>query len=296
MTARGLLAAHAPARAIAIAAALAFACTAGARGAAAEGASAAADGATMDMDAMMKSMQGGAAPADARDPDAYADGERHGPMPGMDMADDATFSRLLLDRFEAFRRPGENGQAIDAQAWFGGDRNKVWLKAEGERGAGRLGATRLEALWTHAIAAYWGSQLGVRHDVGDGPARTWAAWGVQGLAPYWFDVQATAYVGEGGRTALRAEIEYELLLTQRLIVQPDLEINAYGRSDPARAIGAGLSAIDLGLRLRYEISRKFAPYVGVVWSHKFGATADFARSAGAKAHETRAVAGMRLWF
>lgn len=250
----------------------------------------------MDMDAMMKSMQGGRAPPDARDPDAYANGLVNGPMPGMDMGDNATYVHMLLDRVEQFHDRRSNGQAIDAQAWVGGDIDKLWLKVDGERSNGRLGAIRKEALWNHAIAPYWGLQAGLRHDSGDGPGRTWAAFGVQGLAPYWFDLQATAYVGQRGRSALRFEAEYELLLTQRLILQPDLEVTLYGKHDPEREIGAGLSDIDAGLRLRYEVSRKFAPYVGVTWNRKFATTATYARRSGNPVQSTRVVAGLRLWF
>ena len=136
----------------------------------------------------------------------------------------------------------------------------------------------------------------MRHDFGGGPGRTWASVGVQGLAPYWFDVQATAYASQGGRTALRFEVEYDLLITQRLIVQPDVKFAVYGRNDRAREIGAGLSSIDAGLRLRYEFSRKFAPYVGVVWDRKFAGTARQARDAGNPVSEARFVAGVRVWF
>ena len=250
----------------------------------------------MDMDAMMKSMQGGPPPADARDPDVYADGLENGHMPGMDMADDATHVHVLLDRVEQFHSSHGNGQAVDAQAWIGGDLDKLWLKVDGERSNGRLGATRTEALWNHAIATYWGLQAGVRHDFGDGPGRTWASFGFQGLSPYWFDIQATGYVGQGGRTALRFEGEYDLLLAQRLVLQPDVKVSLYGKSDPDREIGAGLSDIDAGLRLRYEFSRKFAPYIGVVWNRKFANTARYARDAGSPVQETRVVAGLRIWF
>ena len=252
-----------------------------------------ADHSQMDMGAMK--MQGGDPPPDARDPD-YSDGVGHGSMRGMDMADDANHLYVLFDNLE-YRHNGDgNAQAIDAQAWYGGDRNKLWLKLDGERSDGRLGATRAEASWAHAIAPYWDVQAGLRHDLGDGPTRNWAAIGVQGLAPYWFDLEATAYIGQSGRTALRLEAEYELLLTQRLILQPDVEVNLYWKSDPGRGIGSGLSGLDIGLRLRYEITRKFAPYVGVVWSRKFGNTADYARDAGGDSQETQLVAGARIWF
>ncbi len=247
----------------------------------------------------MGSMQGGPPPPDARDPDAYADGLEHGPMPGMGMADNDPYAQLLVDELEYTRSSRhENGLAFDAQAWFGTDRDKLWLKAEGERTAGgKLGPTRTEALWNRAFAPYWGFQAGVRHDLGgDGPSRTWAAFGVQGLAPYWFDLEATGYVGGSGRTAFRLDASYDVLLTQRLILKPRAEVNLYGKNDPERAIGASLSDIGLGLRLRYEISSKFAPYVGVTWSRKFGNTARYARESASDVSETRFVAGVRFWF
>jgi copper resistance protein B len=247
------------------------------------------------MDVGTMNMQGGAAPPDARDPD-YSDGLDHGPMRGMDMADDAQRLYVLLDNLELRDADAGTAQAISAQAWYGTDRDKLWLKLDSERSGGRLGATRAEVLWNHAIATYWGAQVGVRHDVADGPARDWLAVGVQGLAPYWFELETTAYVGTSGRSALRLEAEYELLITQRWIVQPDVEVNFYGKNDPVRNIGSGLSDLDVGLRLRYEITRKFAPYIGVVWSRKFGNTANFARAAGERAQDTQLIAGIRIWF
>jgi copper resistance protein B len=241
-------------------------------------------------------MQGGSAPPEARDPDAYSGGLHHGDMRGMDMADDATRAMLLLDRLETSRRNRASTLAFDGQAWIGGDLDKLWLKADGSRSGGRLGATRTEALWDHAIAPYWSVQAGLRHDLGDGPSRTWAALGVQGLAPYWFQVQATAYVGNNGRTALRAEADYDLRLTQRWILQPHAKAHFYGRGDPARGTGAGLSDTELGLRLRYEINRQFAPYVGLVTDRSWGDTADQARAAGHPARQTRVVLGLRIWL
>ncbi len=146
------------------------------------------------------------------------------------------------------------------------------------------------------MAPYWDTQLGVRYDSGVGPDRGWLAFGIQGLAPYWFEVDATAYVGGNGRSALRLGAEYELLLTQRLILQPRVEFNLYGKRDQARDIGRGLSDGIAGLRLRYEITRQIAPYVGVEWAAKFGQTAGFARAEGEKTTETRWVAGLRVWF
>ena len=218
-------------------------------------------------------MQGGAPPPDARDPDAYSDGLALSLLPGMHMADKDRYGRILIDQLEGFTGNDGSGIAVDAQAWYGGDLDKAWLKVDGSRRDGTLSETRTELLWNHAVGIYWGTQLGVRHDFGGGPGRTYAALGVQGLAPYWFDVEATAYVGEGGRTALRFEAEYELLLTQRLVLQPDVEVNVYGKNDPEREIGSGIADVDIGLRLRYEFTRKFAPYIGVSWNRKLGNTA-----------------------
>ena len=251
----------------------------------------------MSGDAMqgMPPMQGGSAPPDARSAD-YSEGVGYGDMTGMDMHDDAAQTMLLIDQLEVAHGRDGNGVALDAQAWYGNDLDKLWLKADGEYSGGRLQELRTEALWGHAIAAYWDTQLGVRHDFGTGPGRNWAAFGVQGLAPYWFDIQATAYVGPSGRTAARFEAEYELLLTQRLIFQPDLEVNLYGRDDPRRRIGSGLSDVSLGLRLRYEFHRQFAPYVGINLVRKFGRTAEFARAEGEHALDRQIVAGVRIWF
>ena len=241
-------------------------------------------------------MQGGSPPPDARDPD-YSDGVSAGPMHGMHhMHGDSRIGSVLFDQLEQFDGDNENGQAINMQAWYGSDLNKIWFKLEGERIDGRMESTRSELLWSKAVSAYWNFQTGIRHDFEDGPDQNWAAFGFQGLAPYWFEVDATVYVGESGRTAFRLEAEYEILLTQRLILQPDLEANFYGKDDPAREIGSGLSDVEFGLRLRYEITRKCAPYVGVVWSKKYGQTADYAQAADENVEDTQLVAGLRLWF
>ena len=257
--------------------------------------------ATMDHGSM--NMQGGPAPADARDPHAYSNGLtlESGPyaLPGprqLRLSDEHAFGSVLLDRLERVYTKDGNATAYDAQAWFGGTYDRLVLKAEGDVAKGKLEEARTEVLWGHAIASYWDTQLGVRQDSGTGPDRTWLAFGIRGLAPYWFDVDATAYVGSSGRTALRLSGEYELLLTQRLILQPRMEVNLYGQRDEARGLGSGLADAAAGLRLRYEFSRQFAPYVGVEWAGKFGQTADFARAEGQRTRETRYVAGVRLWF
>ena len=210
----------------------------------------------------------------------------------MDMHDDPLLAMIKLDQFE--RAHGDDAYATswEAEAWIGHDFDKLWLRTEGERESGITDA-RIEAFWDHAFASFWDWQLGVRHDFGSGPQRSWAAFGVQGLAPYWFEIEATAYIGEQGRTAMRLRAEYELLLTQRLILQPELEANLYGKSDPARGVADGLSDVEFGLRLRYEIRREFAPYVGVVWTRRFG---DSGLMPGHAGSDTQLVAGLRVWF
>ncbi|MHB8824257.1 MAG: copper resistance protein B [Thiobacillus sp.] len=256
------------------------------------------------MDHSEMSMQGGSAPPDARDPHAYSDGYtlESGPyaLPGprvLRLSDEHTFGGLLVDRLEQVHaRDGDNATAYEIQGWYGRDYNRLVVKAEGDVSQGKLQEARTELLWGHAIATFWDTQLGMRYDSGVSPDRGWLAFGVQGLAPYWFEVDAAAYVGDKGRTAFRLGAEYELLLTQKLVLQPRLEINAYGKSDEALGIGSGLSDGVAGLRLRYEFTRQFAPYVGVERAGKFGKTADLARTAGEKTDETRWVAGVRFWF
>ena len=240
-------------------------------------------------------MQGGSAPADARDPHAYSGGYDFGPFP-LHLADQHNFYGVLVDNLEAVRTDAGTSAAYDLQAWFGRDYNRVVVKAEGDANDGRLQEARTELLWSRAVAAYWNAQVGVRSDSGLGPDRGWLAFGLQGLAPYWFEVDTALYVSEAGHTALRLDLEYELLLTQRLILQPRLEANFYGKRDSEREVGSGLSDLTAGLRLRYEIRRAIAPYVGIEWAGKYGDSADFARAAGDKDKETRFVAGVRLLF
>lgn len=249
------------------------------------------DDAGMDMG----SMQGGAAPPDARDPHAWSGGYDFGPYT-LELADTHSFGSLLVDNLETVRSDGNYATAYDLQAWYGRTFDRAVLKGEGDFDSGEIAEARSELLWGHAIATFWDTQLGVRYDSGEGPDRGWLAFGVQGLAPYWFEVEATGYLGEAGRTALRLDMSYELLLTQKLILQPRIEANAYGKSDVSRGLGSGLSDVSAALRLRYEIRREFAPYLGVEWAGTFGDTEDLARAAGEDANETRFIAGLRFWF
>lgn len=208
------------------------------------------------------------------------------------MHDDATFGYLLLDHLEA----GEGTQAWKTQGWLGTDLHRAWLRSEGQRRDGRLDHGDVELLYGRPVSPWWDLLAGVRHDFGAGGARDLFAIGVQGLAPYKIEVAATAYLGESGRTAARVELEYEARVTARLVLQPSIETNLYGRGDPRRGLGSGLSTLESGLRLRYEFTRRFAPYIGVVREHAFGGTADLRRADGHPVSETRFVAGLRTWF
>lgn len=247
------------------------------------------------MQGMAMPIQGNA-PAAARSPD-YSDGYRYGSMQGMDMSDESAQGMLMLDQLEYARdNHGGNAGFVDGEAWYGKDFDKLWLKFEGGYANGALDEVRTEALWDHAVAPFWDTQLGIRRDSGAGPGRTWAAFGVQGLAPYRIETEATFYLGANGRTAARVQLEYEAAITQRLILQPKLELNFYGKDDPQRAIGSGLSDAELGLRLRHEITRQFAPYIGVAWQQHFGRAAGLVRAQGERAGGVQFVAGLRLGF
>ncbi|MGX4677456.1 copper resistance protein B [Zhongshania marina] len=247
-------------------------------------------------------MQGGKAPADARDPHAYSDGYTltEGPyaQPGprqLKLADEHAFWSVLGDRLEY--QEDIDSTVYDVQAWYGTTYNRFVIKAEGDIADGTLEESSTDLLWGHALNAYFDTQLGVRLDqYNEGKDRQWLAIGIQGLAPYWFELDVTAYVGDDGRTALSAEAEYELLLTQRLILQPRAELNLYGKDDLDNRLGEGLSDLAVGLRLRYEFSRQFAPYIGVEWTDTYGDTADYRRAAGEDTSGTQFVAGLRFWF
>ena len=210
---------------------------------------------------------------------------------------DIEVGKILIDRLEWANRSGKDGYTFDGQAWWGGDIDKVWLKGEVE-GRFNEGAEGVEvqALWSHAVDPWFDLQLGVRQDFAPGPDRTYLAAGIQGLAPYWFEVDVAAFLSNKGELSARAEAEYDLRITQRLILQPRVEFDLAAQDVPELGIGSGLSTGELGMRLRYEIERQFAPYVGVQYERAFGDTADFRRAAGEKAGGWSFLVGLRSWF
>lgn len=256
---------------------------------------------------MNMNMQGGSAPAGARNTDDYSGGYTLGSGPYLfsdnagqmasKMEDTGNIGTFLADRLERTQSSESTITAWDLQAWYGNQHDKATLKAEGNSNRGNITDERTELLWSHAVSTYWDTQLGARFDNGHNrPSRGWLAFGVQGLAPYYFDVEATGYIGPEGRTAARLAASYDLLLTQRLILQPRFDANYYSKSDLQADIGHGLSEATYGFRLRYEITRQFAPYIGVERAQSYGTSADLATAAGGQRGETRVVAGVRLWF
>jgi copper resistance protein B len=212
------------------------------------------------------------------------------------MHDTALYGQVLFDRFEGFDGDHGNGLEWEGQAWYGSDLNKLWLRSEGERTSGELESGELEVLYGRALSPWWEGMIGIRHDFKPGASQDFLAFGASGTAPYKIEIEATAYFGESGQTAARVEFEYEALLSQRWILQPVMELNLHGKDDQRRGIGSGLSTIETGLRLRYEINRQFAPYLGVTRERAFGHTADFRREEGEGVDDTRAVFGVRFWF
>jgi copper resistance protein B len=212
------------------------------------------------------------------------------------MSHNAVHTFVLLDQLEWQGNQSESGMNWDAIGWIGGDRNRLWFRTEGEFDEGRLDNAEAHLLYGRAFARWWDVVVGVRQDVRPGPTQTWGAFGVHGLAPYWFEVEATGYVSNNGQTAAHVKVTSELLVTNRLILQPLVEVNLYGKSTVERGIGAGLSSTDISLRLRYEFRREMAPYIGVTWKHTFGKTRDLAKASGHTVSRVQFVAGLRLWY
>ena len=210
--------------------------------------------------------------------------------------DQAIYAHAIFNQLEG-RWNGSNTEfRWEGQGWVGTDYDKLRIKSEGTLSKGAVDDGQDQFLYSRAITPYFDLQGGLRSDIDSRPTRNWAAFGIQGLAPYFFDLEVTGFVSGEGHLAAKLEASYDILITQRLILQPQLELNLYSKADPARLIGVGFSDIDTGLRLRYEFSRKFAPYIGVVYQGKFGQTAIFARQTGESTGDFRFAFGVRAWF
>jgi copper resistance protein B len=202
---------------------------------------------------------------------------------------ESPLSFVQADRLEYQQDP--DTWLWDVQGWTGLDRHKFWWKTEGDSEDAEL-----QLLYSRAVSPFFDFQLGLRHDFEPGPQRSFAMIGLQGLAPQWFEVDSALFIADDGKLSARVEVEYELLFTQRLILQPRLEINLGASDEPDYALGSGLRSFDFGLRLRYEFHRKLAPYIGIEWQNLYGDTADIAGASGQDNHSTTAVVGVRAWF
>jgi copper resistance protein B len=204
---------------------------------------------------------------------------------------------LFLNLAEYQVRSQSDGYRWDGEGWFGGDVNRVVVKSEGEGTVDdSVDGAEIQALYSRAISPYFDLQGGVRYDFEPNPSRTYGTIGFEGLAPYWFEVEGALFLSERADLLARLEGYYDQPITQRLIVQPRAEFNFAAQDVRENGIGSGLSDVELGLRLRYEIRREFAPYLGVSWLRKVGDTADFARREGERVSSTSFVLGIRTWF
>lgn len=206
------------------------------------------------------------------------------------------FSKVMINLGEMQVRDGETGYRWEGEAWVGGDINRLVIRSEGEGGGSGLESAEVQALYSRAVGPYFDFQAGLRQDLQSGPKRTYATLGFEGLAPYWFETSGALFLSSKGELLGRLEAAYDLRLTQRWILQPRVEANVSGQDIPALELGSGVSSIEMGLRLRYEIKREFAPYVGISFDRRFGGTADYARAAGKDVAATSLVIGVRTWF
>ena len=197
---------------------------------------------------------------------------------------------LMVENLE-YQFNDEEAVSWDTYAYVGYDLNKVYIYSEGEKTEEESAESENQLVYSRAIAPYWDIQIGVGYDKTPEADYNWGVLALSGLAPYFFETRAALLVGEDAEVGIRFEAEYEALLTQKLILSPSIEFSAYSKDIPEMELGKGLSNLTLGLRLRYEFIREFAPYVGVEWSKNFGNTDDYH-----SLNETYVTTGVRLWF
>lgn len=210
--------------------------------------------------------------------------------------DDPLLYQFKADQLEARDGDEEDVAVFEGHLWIGKDLNKLWIKSEIEADEDETESAEWQLLYSRAIDPNWDLQVGFRADVEPEPERNWFAVGFNGVAPYWFEVDAALFIEEDEQVNLRLEAEYELMLTQKWVLSPEFEINWYGEDDDELAIAAGFAELEAGIRLRYEVTRQFAPYVGVNYESLLGDTKDLADDNGEETSDTQLVAGLRFWF
>lgn len=209
---------------------------------------------------------------------------------------DPILTKVMVDQLEVREESGEQQNVLEGQVWIGQDLNKLWIKLDSDYENSDDYETELQLLYSKAVAPYWDLQMGVRSDNSPDENETWAVLGVQGLAPYYFETDAAAFLSEDGDLAFNLSFEYELLFTQKLVLSPELSLDMYAQDDDEAGVGSGLAASNLGLRLRYEMVREFAPYIGISQSNLLGNTKDLVEDVGGSTSSTQYVAGFRAWF
>ena len=241
-----------------------------------------------------------------KQPSAHLPPRASATIPSFDtsMDDNQVFVHVLFDQLEGRSGAGKTDFRWDGESWIGGDLNRLWLKSEGFAESGVANGNHeardgdQEALYDRPIPRlrYFDGQIGVRADLDSGPRRVWAAVGIEGLAPWFFELAPTFYIRDDGHVGGRIVGSYDVLLTQRLILQPEAELNFYNKDDPARKSGSGLSDLDGGLRMRYEFSRKFAPYVGWAYHGLYGNSALYAQQSHESTGDSQFAFGLRVWY
>ena len=237
-----------------------------------------------------------------RDPHAYADGYERASGPyslpeqrQVSLADEKTFSGLWMNRLEYVDHEGEDGTEMEGFGWFGNSYRQLIVQAQVEMIDDSVRAGEVDLLYSQAVSPFWDLRMGVHRSFGEETDRDWGAISLKGLAPYWFEIDATLHLGDKGRAAIDLEAEYEILLTQRLVLQPRIDVSAYSKTDAELGRGSGLSTVKFGVRLRYEFDRQFGPYIGVERVSNFGETADMLPT-GTDRKETHWILGLRFWF
>lgn len=211
--------------------------------------------------------------------------------------DQKPYWMVLSDRLEGRFADEVDTYVWDMQGWYGGDIQRLWIKTEGEGEQGESPeSAELQALFSKRFVPFWDWQIGIRHDFEPRPNRSHAVIGLQGVVPYKFEWDSALFVSEEGDITARIEAEYDLRITQRLVLQPRLELNAAESDVPELGLGSGLNSTELGIRLRYEFKREFAPYIGLSWEKRYGETAELARLEGEDTSVTFFVVGLRAWF
>lgn len=253
----------------------------------------------MNMGRMTSSAQ---QPGSLRDPHAYSGGFKRGSGPyalaggsRVSLADETYFTGLWVDRFEYVESHDTDATEFEGHAWLGDSYTRYLLRSEIEVVNDSLDVAEIDLQYSRAISPFWDLRLGYRREIREEDQRNWASIGLIGLAPYWFEVDASLFLGENGNSLLDIEAEYDLLVTQRLVIQPRLDIHSYGKTDEVMRQGAGLSTVKAGFRMRYEFDRQLAPYFGVERIVKFGRTADLLLP-DENRKDTHWLIGLKFWF